>query len=80
MRKSAVLRLKRGDHVLFGNKGRFPTMWWEGVVLHVTPRGGIKVRATTIGSNKYADIRWVPYHYVVESVSAEDYTDVTWVP
>jgi hypothetical protein len=48
---------------------------WQGEVLHVTPRGGIKVKVTDekpwYGPAEYArryggnEVRWVPYHHII---------------
>jgi hypothetical protein len=75
MRKSEALRLKPGDEIIWAD-----SMWTlkakhvaKGVVIHVTPSGGIKVRETSrrgVGWRPYRqdEIRayWVPYHHVVE--------------
>lgn len=64
MNKRDALRLKPGDRIGFGH-----SMWAADIdragsyevatVVHVTPRGGIKVR---LGGRE----RWVPYHHVWE--------------
>lgn len=59
--KRDALRLKPGDFVVFGDKQRTLLCTWvsEGHVVHVTPRGGVKVRT------REGAVRWVPYHHII---------------
>ncbi len=58
-----ALRLKKGDIIIYGHsmwseKVDRDGAWQEGEVIHVTQRGGLKVRT----SNGHTE--WVPYHHV----------------
>jgi hypothetical protein len=65
MHKRDALRLRAGDRIGYGH-----SMWTseidkknsyrEGVVVAVTPRGGILIK------NDYGNETWVPYHHVVD--------------
>jgi hypothetical protein len=62
MNKRDVLRLKPGQRLVYGD-----SMWTsemrgksrQGEVLHVTPRGGIRVL------NQFGFEEWVPYHFAI---------------
>lgn len=63
MRKRDALRLQAGDRITYGHSQWTLDMdryggWREGVVLFVTPRGGIRVRL----DNGAED--WVAYSHV----------------
>ncbi len=62
MHKRNALRLKAGDRIGFGHSMWAADIEWAdsyqvATVVHVTPRGGIKVRLR-------GRERWVPYHHV----------------
>lgn len=76
MNKRDALRLKPGDEISFCDHHHTAqaSQWWTGEVLHVTSKGGIKVRVTEgradgwRGPGTGPDVgteRWVPYHHVV---------------
>jgi hypothetical protein len=77
MKKAKVLRLKPGQVITFGDHTYTAccTRVWQGEVLHVTPRGGIRVKVTDekpwYGPAEYArryggnETRWVPYHHII---------------
>jgi hypothetical protein len=69
MRKADVLRLKAGQYVCWADHSRGgrnrPTPWghiWEGEVVFVTPKGGVKVREHETGEE-----RWIGYHHVMHT-------------
>lgn len=76
MKKAKALKLNPGQIITFGDHPYTAhcTRVWQGEVLHVTDRGGIKVKVTDekpwLGSVEYArrygdnEVRWVPYHHV----------------
>jgi hypothetical protein len=76
MKKANALRLKPGQVITFGDHTYTArcTRVWQGEVLHVTPRGGIKVKVTDekpwYGPTEYArrhggnEVRWVLYCHV----------------
>lgn len=78
MRLAKALKLKIGTIILCGDHklSQHCTHWWKGKVLHVTERGGIKVRVVDAKpwfgpaeySRRYGDdeIRWVPYTHVYD--------------
>jgi hypothetical protein len=67
MRKAEVLRLKPGQYVCWADTNRGssrnrPTPWgniYEGEVVFVTEKGGVRVR-----ERKSGEERWIPYHHV----------------
>jgi hypothetical protein len=64
MRKSEALKLRPGQKIRFGDSiwsRKCDHNWAEGIVLHVTPKGGIRVQ-TEEGQ------RWVPYHHVLSTI------------
>jgi hypothetical protein len=77
MKKAEALRLKPGQVITFGDHTYTArcTRVWQGEVLHVTPRGGIKVKVTDetpwYGPAEYArryggnEVRWVGYHHII---------------
>ena len=72
MYKSEVKKLKPGQWVLFGDANPH-TYWRRGQVLHVTPRGGVKVK-TSSGDT------WLPYIFVHQQIDPDspsfaDYAD-----
>lgn len=76
MNKRDALRLKPGDIILYGDSmwSRLVDQhsdWQRGEVIHVTPRGGIKVvhlgpaSADPAKKKKRQHVHvWVPYHHV----------------
>lgn len=76
MRKRDALRLKPGDVVGYANHmvTEKATAWGEGRVLHVTPKGGIRVEPLSSKNFTHdwrtergvAAPRWVPYHHIIE--------------
>lgn len=67
MNKRDALRLSVGEWVAFGNSARTADVlaWRRGQVVHVTPKGGIKVR-TASGEE------WIPYHHVWPGLDASN--------
>jgi hypothetical protein len=77
MKKAKALRLKPGQIITFGDQTytALCTRVWQGEVLQVTPRGGVKVKVTDekprYGRAEYAcrygdnEVRWVPYHHII---------------
>lgn len=77
MNKRDALRLKPGDNILFSDvptrRMNDATNWFFGEVLHITPKGGVRVRITESrdgcwngpGTGASAGkVRWIPYHHV----------------
>lgn len=64
MNKREALALKPGDRIKFGDHALTAASRWfrDGTVLHVTPRGGVRVRADGGGA------MWAPYHHVVRKI------------
>lgn len=68
MRKADVLRLKRGDEVVFGDSmwGAMSNYWLRGRVRFVTRNNGLRVELL---DDRYphdptGGEMWVPYHHV----------------
>lgn len=73
MQKRDALRLEPGEKIRFGDSMWSEQCdrngsWREGVVVHVTPNGGIKVR--TSGGEQ-----WVPYHHVARPRRKPDFLE-----
>lgn len=71
MRLADTLKLKPGDEVLFGD-----SMWTVnidkarvGVVVAVTPRGGVKLIPLAEDRSKVRFSKWVPYHHLIRKWS-----------
>jgi hypothetical protein len=70
MHKKDALRLRPGDHILFGPSARVAEcigLTEEGEVQHVTENGGIKV-CVMYGHGPrrtYGEPKWIPYHHVI---------------
>ena len=72
MNKRDALRLVHGQTIVFGGSGRTALIgaWRKGVVEHVTPRGGIRVRLVGYRRPEGGPaFEWVPYHHVHQGLS-----------
>lgn len=66
MKWTDIRKLEVGDTIVFGDhqQGRLCSATWEGEVLHVTVKGGIKVRVINYDEPDREYEKWVPYHHV----------------
>ena len=78
MNKRDALRLRPGDHTLYGEHTRMDACirgsgFHAGRVIHVTPNGGIKVEMLhPNGITSYGRTEWVPYHHVLRKEEPGD--------
>jgi hypothetical protein len=64
--KRVALKLKPGDRIIYGERKTLAKHLEEGRVIHVTPKGGVKIEMVTRSGRMTGVTMWVPYHFIYE--------------